>query len=49
MPQVSAGLEYRCFATAQQEFTDSAGGGTVTVDPDYSTHNILVTQTCQFQ
>jgi opacity protein-like surface antigen len=48
-PRVSAGLEYRYFATAGQEFTDSAGGGTVTVDPDYSTHNILVTLTYRFQ
>ena len=48
-PQVSAGLEYRYFATAGQEFTDSAGGGTVTVDPDYSTHNILVTLIYRFQ
>jgi len=48
-PQVSAGLEYRYFATTSPSFSDSvAGGGAVTVDPDYNTHNILVTLTYSF-
>lgn len=48
-PQVSAGLEYRYFGTTQPEFSDAPGGTAVTVDPDYSTHNILVTLTYSFE
>jgi len=48
-PQLDAGLEYRYFATTQPSFSDSTGGNTVTVSPDYNTHNILVTLTYQFQ
>lgn len=48
-PQLSAGLEYRYFATLKPEFSDNPGGSAVTVDPDYSTHNILVTLTYRFQ
>jgi len=48
-PQMDAGLEYRYFATTQPSFSDVTGGNAVTVDPDYNTHNILVTLTYRFQ
>ena len=47
-PQLDAGLEYRYFATTQPSFSDATGGNPVTVDPEYNTHNILLTLTYQF-
>jgi opacity protein-like surface antigen len=48
-PQLDAGLEYRYFATTTPSFSDVTGGNPVTVNPDYNTHNILLTLTYQFQ
>jgi len=48
-PQLDAGLEYRFFGTTEPSFSDTVmGGGFVTVNPDYMTHNLLLTLTYSF-
>jgi opacity protein-like surface antigen len=49
-PQLDAGMEYRFFGTTDPSFSDTVmGGGAVTVDPEYMSHNILLTLTYGFQ
>ena len=48
-PQLDAGLEYRFFGTTEPSFSDSvAGPGTISINPDYMTHNILLSLTYSF-